>query len=198
MILLSLSNRSKKWFPLSSEAWNDIFQYLMMSSLLFFLLKSHEFLHGNSGIRLKDLVSLSTLSWRTHLRWLGHSQNLMELLSLLLKKSRRSERIAADVVWKGWLEESKIFQAMWMESVMMTIFEILSKQLDWLMPHLMANNLASVLITLTAWWIVFVKGLSAIWMCTMEVATLFLMLASEATRATKGDEENSKVNSSSS
>ena len=35
-------------------------------------------------------------------------------------------------------------------------------------------------------------------MYMMEVATLFLMLASEATRATEGDEEDSKVNSLSS
>ena len=66
------------------------------------------------------------------------------------------------------------------------------------MPHLIANNLASVLVTLTAWWIVFVRGLSTIWMCTMEVAMLFLILAFKATRATVGDEEDSKVNSSSS
>ena len=148
MILLLLSKRYKKWFPLSSEAWNIIFQYLIISSLSFFLLKYHEFLHRNSGIRLKDLVSLSTLSWRTHLRQLGYSQNSMELLLLLLKKSWRSERIVADMVWDGWLEESKIFWAMWMESVMTTIFEILLKWIDWLMPHLIANNLASVLVTL--------------------------------------------------
>jgi len=35
-------------------------------------------------------------------------------------------------------------------------------------------------------------------MCTMEVATLFLMLVSKATRVTVGDEEDSKVNLSSS
>ena len=62
------------------------------------------------------------------------------------------------------------------------------------MLHLMANNLASVLVMLTAWWIVFIRGLLAIWMCAMEVATLFLMLASEATRATEDNEEDSKVN----
>jgi len=122
----------------------------------------------------------------------------MELLSCLLKKSWRSERIAANMVWNGWLEESKIFRATWMEPVMTTIFEILSKWIDWLMLHLMANNLASVLVTLTAWWIVFVKGLSTLWICTMEVATLFLMLVSEAIRATEGDEEDSIVNLSSS
>ena len=49
-----------------------------------------------------------------------------------------------------------------MESVMTTIFEILSKQINWLMPHLITNNLASVLVTLTAWWMVFIKGLSTI------------------------------------
>ena len=35
-------------------------------------------------------------------------------------------------------------------------------------------------------------------MCMMEVAMLFLMLASEAIKVTEGDEEDSKVNSSSS
>ena len=62
----------------------------------------------------------------------------------------------------------------------------------------MANNSASVLVTLTAWWIVFVRGLLTIWMCAIEVAMLFLILASKATRATEGDEKDSKVNSSSS
>ena len=66
------------------------------------------------------------------------------------------------------------------------------------MPHLIANNLASVLVTLTAWWMVFVKGLLTIWMCAMEVAMLFLILASVAIRVTKGDKENSKVSLSSS
>ena len=66
------------------------------------------------------------------------------------------------------------------------------------MPHLMANNSASVLVTLTAWWIVFIKGLLTIWICVMEMATLFLMLASKAIKATEGDEEDSKVNLSSS
>ena len=57
----------------------------------------------------------------------------------------------------------------------------------------MANNSASVLVTLTAWWTVFVKGLSTIWICTMEVATLFLMLTSDATIATDGNEEDPKT-----
>jgi len=114
------------------------------------------------------------------------------------KKSWRSKRITADMVWNEWLEGSKILRAVWMELVMTMIFEILLKQIDWLIPHLIANNLASVLVTLIAWWIVFVRGLSTIWMCTMEVATLFLMLASEATRVIIGDEEDSKVNLSSS
>ena len=57
----------------------------------------------------------------------------------------------------------------------------------------MANNLASVLVTLTAWWIVFIKGLSTIWICVIKMATLFLMLASKAIKMTKGDEEDSKV-----
>ena len=61
------------------------------------------------------------------------------------------------------------------------------------MPHLIANNSASVLMTLTMWWTIFVKGLSTIWMSAIEVATLFLMLASDATIATNGNEEDSKT-----
>jgi len=57
----------------------------------------------------------------------------------------------------------------------------------------MANNLASVLVTLTAWWIVFIKGLLTIWIYVIKVATLFLMLASKAIKMTKRDEEDSKV-----
>ena len=60
----------------------------------------------------------------------------------------------------------------------------------------MANNSASVLVTLTVWWTIFVKGLLTIWMCAMEVAMLFLMLALDATMATDGNDEDSKTMSS--
>ena len=39
------------------------------------------------------------------------------------------------------------------------------------MPHLMVNNSASVLVTLTAWWIVFIRGLLWVCMCTIDMAT---------------------------
>ena len=61
------------------------------------------------------------------------------------------------------------------------------------MPYLIANNSTSVLVTLTAWWTIFVKGLSTIWMCAIEVAMLFLMLASDAIIATDGNDEDSKT-----
>ena len=60
----------------------------------------------------------------------------------------------------------------------------------------MANNSASVLMTLTAWWTIFVKGLSTIWMYAIEMAILFLILASDVTIATNGDKEDSKTKSS--
>ena len=134
----------------------------MMSLLSLFLLKFHEFLHGSIGVRLKALVSLSTLSWRRHLRWLGHSQNSMKLLLHLLKKLQSSNRIVVDMIWNEWFKGSKIFRAAWMELVMTIILKILSKRVAWLMPHLIANNLALVLVTLTAWCIVLVKGLLTI------------------------------------
>jgi len=60
MMLLSLSSRSRNYFPLRSKAWNIIFQMFRMLSLLLFLLKSHEVLLGKSGVGLKTLVSLLT------------------------------------------------------------------------------------------------------------------------------------------
>ena len=50
-----------------------------------------------------------------------------------------------------------------------------------LILHQIANNLASVVVTLTAWWIVLMMGLSCTWIYDIEVATWFLMLMSEMT-----------------
>ena len=61
------------------------------------------------------------------------------------------------------------------------------------MSHLMANNSASILVTLTAWWIVFMRGMLWMCMCVINVATLFLMLALVAMMAIEKDEEDSKI-----
>ena len=73
---------------------------------------------------------------------------------------------------------SKIYLAAWMESVTTIIFEILSIDEAWLIPHLIANNSASVLVTNAEWWRVLDKGLFGMCVCKMAVAMLFLMLAS--------------------
>ena len=73
---------------------------------------------------------------------------------------------------------SKIFLAAWMESVMIIIFEILFINEAWLIPHLIANNSASVLMINAEWWCVLDKGLFGMCVCKMAVAMLFLMLAS--------------------
>ena len=52
---------------------------------------------------------------------------------------------------------------------------------------------ASVLVIWTAWWIVFVKDLLHMYVCEIEVATLFLMLASDGMMAMEGDEKDSKT-----
>ena len=65
------------------------------------------------------------------------------------------------------------------------------------MLHLIANSSTSVFVIRTAWWIVFVRGLLYVCMCTIDVATLFLMLVSKAMMATEEDEEDSKTISSS-
>ena len=60
MILSLLSIRSRKCFPLRSDAWKIILHLLAMLSHSFFLLKSQDDLQENSRMRLKDFISLST------------------------------------------------------------------------------------------------------------------------------------------
>ena len=157
IILKLLSNKSRKLFPFPSEAWKRIFHCFTMSSLSVFLQKSHEILQGNMGVGLNNLESLSMSLWNLHLRRLG-SQNLMELFWLLLKKSRSSLRIAAKWAWRGCDELSKMCFAEWIESVITTIFEMLSLLQAWLIPHLIAKSSASELVMNTAWWTVLMRG----------------------------------------
>ena len=73
---------------------------------------------------------------------------------------------------------SKIFLAVWIKSVTTIIFEILSINEAWLIPYLIANNSASVLMTNAEWWRVLDKGLFGMCVYETAVAMLFLMLAS--------------------
>ena len=75
--MLSLLTSSRKFLPLRSDAWKIIFQVLRILLLSNFLLKSQEYLFGNRGMRLNNLVSELTALWRCQLPLLGHSQNLM-------------------------------------------------------------------------------------------------------------------------
>ena len=49
----------------------------------------------------------------------------------------------------------------------------------WLIPYWIVNNSASVVVILTALWIVLITGLLCKWICDIEVAIWFLMLALE-------------------
>ena len=68
----------------------------------------------------------------------------------------------------------------------------------WLIPHLIAKSSASVLVTKEAWWTVLIIGRLNEWICNMEVAISFLILASVITRAVWCSEEQQRVTSSSS
>ena len=92
MGLLLLSTRSRKCFSLESEAWNVIFQVLIISLHSDFLLKSYNHLHGRSRTGLNDLVSLSTASCRHQLLWLRHFQNSIVFSWFWEKKIRNSLR----------------------------------------------------------------------------------------------------------
>ena len=85
-----------------------------------------------------------------------------------------------------------------MESVITTILDILLTLKDWFILYLMANNSASVLVTWTAWWIIFINSLLNICIWVIDVATLFLILTSETMMAMEGDDEFSRTISSSS
>ena len=122
----------------------------------------------------------------------------MELDSLELKNFYNSFRMAAVWIWRGWTSLSKIFLAAWMELVTMMILETLFMEQAWFMLHLIANNSASVVVMKDAWWTVLISGWFAEWICEIDVAMLFLMLASVITIAKWGDEEFHKTISSSS
>ena len=188
IVLKSLSSKSRKLFPLPSDAWKCIFHCLMILSLSVFLQKSHKVLQGNMGVGLNNLESLSTSLWNLHLRWLGHSQNSMELSWLLLKKSHSLLKMAAKCNWSGCDELSKMRFTECIELVITTIFEILSLLHAWLIPHLIANNSASELVTNTVWWTVLMRGELAWCTCAIEVAMLSLILVLVTMRADEGRE----------
>ena len=137
----------------------------------------------------KDLESLSASSWNLHLILLGHSQNSMEFDSLELKNFHNLLRIAAEWIWKGWTSLSKIFLAAWMESVTTIILETLFREQAWFIPHLIATNSTSVVVTKDVWWTVLISGWFAEWTCEIDVAMSFLMLASVIMIAERGDKE---------
>ena len=122
----------------------------------------------------------------------------MTLASLELKNLRNSSRIAAVWIWRGWTSQLKIFLAAWIESVTIMILETLFMEQAWFMPHLIANNSASVVVTKDAWWTDLVSSWFAEWICEIDVAMLFLMLVLVITMAEWGDEEFCKTISSSS
>ena len=90
MVLLLMLARSRKFFPLPSEAWKVIFHRLIMLSLSVFLQKSQDILLRSEESGLNDFDFLLTNLWSLHLRQLGHSQNSMEFSWPAAKKCRSS------------------------------------------------------------------------------------------------------------
>ena len=78
IVLLLISARSRKFFPLPSKAWKVIFHRLIILLLSVFLQKSQDILLRSEESRLNNFDSLSTDLWSLHLRQLEHSQNSME------------------------------------------------------------------------------------------------------------------------
>ena len=197
IVLSLLSTRLRKCLPFISDVWNVIFHLFTRSSHLFFLLKSQDDLLGKSRMRPNDFISTATTLWRDHLHWLEHSQNSIEFFQWWEKNTQSLLRIAAECFWNGWEVRSKIFLAIWIESVTTMILEMSLRLVAWLILHLMVNSSASVLVMFIAWWSILTIGLLWIWMCEMEVAILFLMLASMITSTLDGVLEDSRAKLSS-
>ena len=145
------------------------------------------------GTESKLLESLSTKEYNGQFCLLGQSQNLMQLLTSFEKKLLSSWEITAEWIWYRCNEESKILLAVWMESDVTMIWLVLVILTAWLIPHQIANNLALVVVILTALWIVLMTGLLCEWICNIEVATWFLMLASETTIEEEGFDDTLNV-----
>ena len=154
MLLLSFS--SKKCFPLYSDAWKVICHSQMISLHSSFLLKSHNDLHGKLRSILSHLVSLLTAKWEGHSALLGQSQKAMKLLEFMLKKTLRSWDTAIECNWYGWKGELNMCLAAWIAPVITMMCLTFETCITWFILHLIANNSASVEVTLTVWWVIHV------------------------------------------
>ena len=180
-----------KFLPFRSNAWNIIFHLLIMPSHSDFLLKSQEFLFGERGVRLKDIVLMLTILWSFQLLLLGYSQNSIVFSWWWLKNFLRLLRMRAACFWSMFEKGSKIFFAAWMESVTTMILDMFWRWAAWLMLYLIAKNSASVLVMLTTWWRVLMTSLLWTWICAIDDVMLFLTLASVTTSVLDGELEDS-------
>ena len=80
------------------------------------------------------------------------------------------------------MDKSKICLAAGIASMMTMICLTFGNWMAWLIPHIMAKSSALVDIIFVVWQIVLVMILWLLCICKIEVAILFLILASEITR----------------
>ena len=146
-----LLTSSRNCWPFWSKAWNVIFQIQIMLLHSFILLKFYNDLQGSRGVWQNCFVSLLIDLKRSQLQQLGYSQNSIELSLFVMKNFLSSLEIAIKYTWEKWTEESKMSLAIWIELVIIMIFDISRRLVAWLMLHLIAKNLASVDVMLTTW-----------------------------------------------
>lgn len=93
-----------------------------------------------------------------------------------------------------WMHEGiNVFLATWIVFMMTMMQETSCVWTAWLIPHLMVNDSASVGVMSTTWWSIFFKGLLKEWIWVIEVATLFLILASVIMITDFGSDNNSRM-----
>ena len=154
-----MSSNSRKFLPFRSDVWKVILYYTIIELQSRFLQKSQDNLHRKIGEKLKILVLLSTKKCSSHFCLLRQSQNLMQLLLSFLKKFLSSQEIAAEWIWYGCIDESKILLAAYKESMTILICLILGILMAWLIPYLIAKSSVSVVVMFTAWWIILITSL---------------------------------------
>ena len=92
----SLSRSFRKFFSLLSDTWKNILHCERIELQSCSLQKSQDNLHGKLSDKSKLLESLSTTKYSSQFSLLEQSQNLIQLLISLLKKSLSSPEIAAE------------------------------------------------------------------------------------------------------
>ena len=105
----------------------------------------------------------------------------MYCLKFLLKKALRSWDTIIECSWKEWLDKPKMCLVAKIASIITMIYPAFGTWTAKLIPHLIEKSSILVEVAFIVWWIVLIMMFWLLHIYEIEVATLFLILASEMT-----------------